>query len=91
MKSDRYDPGASAPDGGSVGTGVGLGIGVGVPVGGSLGAAVGIGEDPPGGLDGTTPVVHATAKSAIATPTTKVETRRSISPSMLSPGRVTVL
>jgi hypothetical protein len=75
MKSDRYVPGVSCPDGGSVGADVGLGGAAGVAIGAALAAAVGTDDDGVVGLVATTPAVHALARSATAMATTDGDTR----------------
>jgi hypothetical protein len=75
MNSDRYVPGATWPDGGSVGAEEGLCVAAGVAVGGALRTAVGIGEDVLVGIEATAPAVHALARRTTAIATTRLDTR----------------
>src|ERR1700675_230911 len=64
MKSDRYVPGGSWPDGGRVGAGVGLGVGAGVAVG--AGVDCGPPTPPPFGNAITPTTASATTAAAAA-------------------------
>jgi hypothetical protein len=74
MKSDRYVPGASWPDAGSVGADVGPGVAAGVAIGAALTAALGTGDDGVVGVGETPPAVHALTNTAAEIATTRIET-----------------